>query len=303
MNYIDLHQDIAGAQLDPLYRMQTDFAQLTATDAKIVFGTGFTLPEKKLSDIVVRDLAWYTTQCATDPRWCMVQSARDVHKIMTSDTARGILFHVEGLPGFAGDWDTLESWYVQGLRSVGLVWNDDNQLGGGTNSARGLTELGKEFIRWCEERQILIDLAHMNPVMFADSMRVVTRPPFISHGGLYSLVPNRRNYADEQLRAVTSLGGVFGVFLARSAMTTEGAFSVTTIARHLMAAVDLVGEDAVTLGTDFGGMSSGAPAGLESAAQIGALWEELRHLGCSDIVIEKIAYMNAQRYLLEHLPS
>lgn len=283
--------------------MQTDLAQLKKADAKIVCATGFALPEEKLDEVIARDLAFYEAHCAADPAWRMVRTRGDLQEIMVTPDAHGIIFHIEGFPGFTGDWQLLEKWHAEGLRSVGLVWNDDDPLGGGTNSESGLTELGREFIAWCEERNILIDLAHANPMMFKDCLATITKPPFISHGGLYSVVPNRRNFTSGQLREVTSRGGIFGIFLAKSSMAKGRSFSVADIAQHIKTAVDLLGEDAVAMGTDFGGMTSGTPEGLSSVSEMENLWEELGKQGFTSRRTEKIAIGNARRYLSENLPQ
>jgi len=302
MNVIDLHQDIAGARLHPLLDIQTDFAQLEKANTKIVFATGFALPDETLEAVIAKDFAFYNEQCAKSPSWKFIKTAEDLKSVMSDPSAHGIIFHIEGFPGFAGDWQLLEQWYRQGLRSAGLVWNEDNLLGGGTNSNIGLTEIGREFIAWCEERNILIDLAHANPTMFKDCVAAAKKPLFISHGGLDSLVPSKRNYTNEQLKEVVAQGGVCGIFLAKSSMSAGEAFSVEDIAKHIKAAVDLLGEDAVALGTDFGGMISGTPQGLSSISDIENLWNELKILGFTSGQIEKIAFLNAQGYLETNLP-
>lgn len=302
MNYIDLHQDIAGAQSHPQLRSQTSFELLATAKAKIVFGTGFTLPEESLVDVVSRDLDFYDEQCTRNPEWKLLKTRHDVRTVIKSSDGHGVIFHIEGFPGFEGDWSVLDMWYERGLRSVGLVWNDDNPLGGGTNSTVGITELGREFIKRCEAKQILIDLAHTNPVMFADCLTVTERAPFISHGALFSLVPNKRNYTDVQLFEVVRRGGIVGIFLAKSALATSANFDVRDVALHIKRAIELLGNDAVALGTDFGGMIYGTPQHLTCVADIPNLWAALQDVGLSDVQIHNIAAGNAQRYLEQNLP-
>lgn len=281
-------------------REQTDFAKLESANTKLLLGTGFALPQERLADVIERDFAVYEAKCASGS-WRMVTGAQSLRDVMKG-SLRGILFHIEGFPGFE-DLSGAERWYVRGLRSAGLVWNDDNPLGGGTNSQNGITPLGREFIAWCESRKILIDLAHTNPVMFKEALASTTRPVFISHGGLMSAAPSKRNFTDEQVAAVVSRGGIFGVFFPKSAMSTGPAFSVDVIAEHIKSGINLFGEDAIALGTDFGGMISGTPAGLESVDKIAALWSALESAGLTASQIEKIAHGNALRYLLEQLPT
>lgn len=303
MKCIDLHEDMASSTGYPDLRAQTDVMQLAGAGVKLVVATGFTVPGERLDEVIIRDCAYYAALCAQYPEWRMVRTREDVVTVLHDPGAHGFLFHIEGLPDFVGGEETLERWYAAGLRSVGLVWNDDNPLGGGTNSSAGLTALGRACVAWCEAREVLIDLAHANPVMFADCMREVTRPPYISHGGLHSLVPHKRNYTDEQLKNLALRGGIMGVFLAKSTMAVRDDFTVLDSALHIQAAVSVMGEDAVSIGTDFGGVQSGLPTGLETVSQLPVLWEACRSVGLTENQIEKIAYRNASRYLGENMPK
>ncbi len=300
MKIIDLHQDISSSGSYLELRIQTDFTQLEKVNTKIVFATGFTAPDEKLIDTIERDFSFYEEWCIRNTKWKIIKTKEDLEGILTDSNAGGIIFHIEGFPDFIGDWNLLEKWYQRGLRSAGLVWNDDNSLGGGTNSNLGLTKLGLEFIRWCEDRGILIDLAHANRVMFKDILAVTKKPLFISHGGLESVVSNRRNFTDQQLKEVISRGGIFGIYFARSSMASGGEFTIADIVKHTRSAVLLLGENAVALGTDFGGMMSGTPDGLSSMSNIENLWRALRDEGFTEEQIEKIAFKNAQRFLKEN---
>lgn len=300
---IDLHQDLSSAQYFPELREQTSFAQLESVDTKMILGTGFTLPEENIFDVIERDLSFYESWCHKNPQWSLITTKSDMEEIRESTEKRGILFHIEGFPDFNGEWNTLAHWYERGLRSAGLVWNDDNPLGGGTHSDNGITALGQEFISYCEEKGILIDLAHANQNVFKDCLDVIQKPPFISHGGLYSLVPNRRNFTDTQLTQVTERGGIVGVFFAKSCMARGNTFTIDDIVAHIAHTVDLLGEDGVAIGTDFGGMTGGTPEEMSKVSQIDKLWKRLAEKGVSERQIEKIAHKNAERYFCENLPN
>ena len=303
MLYIDLHQDLASARMHEKLAHQTNPDLLKKVNAKVVLGTGFTLPQERIEYVLARDLAWYRGVCAHDPEWRMISTARDLKEVLAQDHVHGFLPHVEGMPGAPEDLRVLDDWVAAGIRSIGMVWNDDTPLGGGTKSTAGLTELGRAYLARMEEHSILVDLAHMNRVMFADVMAELTRPPFISHGGSAALVPHERNYTDAQLREVAERGGVIGIYLSQSTMVQGGAFILSDITEHIRHISDVAGEDAVALGTDFGGVLSGLPEGISSVGDIEKLWDALSAEGISQRQIEKIAYANAARYLCENLPE
>lgn len=303
MTFVDLHQDIASATTDLALSSQTDISQLEQARVKIVLGTGFTLPEEHLESVIERDLAFYAEQYKAHPNWRTILTGRDVENVLKTQNAHGIIFHIEGFPHLAKDWDLLDRWYQQGWRSAGLVWNDDNPLGGGTDSEAGLTSFGREFIAWCEERNILIDLAHANRYMFSDVIDSVKNPPFISHCGLYSVVSNYRNYTGDQLKEVARRGGICGIFFAKSAMAISETFEAEDIATHIKVAIDFAGEDAVAIGTDFGGIVSGTPSEIPSIIHLSRLQNALREIGLTERQIEKVTCQNAERYLRENLPA
>jgi membrane dipeptidase len=116
-------------------------------------------------------------------------------------------------------------------------------------------------------------------------------------------VPHERNYTDAQLREVAERGGVIGIYLSQSTMVQGGAFTLSDITEHIRHISDVAGEDAVALGTDFGGVLSGLPEGISSVGDIEKLWDALSAEGISQRQIEKIAYANAARYLCENLPE
>lgn len=302
MEFIDLHQDIAGAELHPVLKNQTSFEQLEFAQVKIVFGTGFALPEEDAAAVIERDFSYYEGVCARKPSWRIVLNADDLKHIVSTRDARGIVFHIEGLSASGTSSDALEAWHARGLRSIGPVWNTDNIYGGGTNSSNGLTSLGVALIEQAESLGILIDLSHANTVMCADMLGATKRPPFISHGGLSSVVDSRRNFTDDHVREVARRGGIVGIFFPKSSMARGSAFTVNDIAEHIRTAVDAIGEDAVAIGSDFGGMTSGTPRGLDSVSEIESLWKALLASGLTNGCVQKIAYGNARRYLSENLP-
>ena len=303
MQHIDLHQDMASAHLyaHPTLQPQTSPTQLRSAETRLVLGTGFTLPEEDIRNVILRDAVWYESRAGVGALR-LVRTKRDLDHVLTTPGAPGLLFHIEGLPGVS-DPALLETWHALGVRSIGIVWNDDNLLGGGTNGTQGLTQLGITCIERMESLGILLDLAHANPQLFEDCMHVASTTPYITHGGLASLVPHKRNYTDEQLIALAERGGIVGIYLAAGTMRSGKSFTLADIANHMRQAVDLLGEDAVAFGSDFGGVLSGLPPGLACAADTPHLWEALAAHGFAPRTIEKIAFKNAARYLAENLPT
>lgn len=79
------------------------------------------------------------------------------------------VFGIEGLD-FLNKIDDIDKIYNLGVRSVNIVWNNDNKFGGGAkgNKNRGLTPLGKKLVRKLVDTNIAIDLSHANEKTFYD---------------------------------------------------------------------------------------------------------------------------------------
>ena len=67
----------------------------------------------------------------------------------------------------------LEDLYNEGLRSILLVWNNENIYGSGVKTNKHLTSLGKEFLQEAIRLGIGIDLSHANEETFYDMIDVI----------------------------------------------------------------------------------------------------------------------------------
>ena len=69
------------------------------------------------------------------------------------------IYGVEGLD-YLKKIEDINEIYNLGVRSVNIVWNNDNKFGGGTKGekTRGLTALGEELVKKLVDKKIAIDL-------------------------------------------------------------------------------------------------------------------------------------------------
>jgi len=309
---IDLHQDlllhIKHREFYPQEHWQTNFEKLSRANGRLVTATAFPVPPKEnyfdsvTNELIESDLKEYNTYCIQDPRFFIVRGCEDVTKAVQNAESKdvcGILLHVEGLNVFENnDWTRLEHWYDIGWRSLGIVWNLTNGLGGGTKDPiQGLTRLGAEVIEWCQHKRMIIDFAHMNERTFFDVMKIVQGPIIVSHGNAYTLCSNQRNYTDEQLRCVAERDGVVGIFFAKTFLTGEQIATVTDVANHMDHFRKVMGIDHIAIGSDFGGIITGMVKGLDAIDRMPLLWQELEQRGYSFEMIEKIAWKNTTRVL------
>ncbi len=124
---------------------------------------------------------------------------------------------------------------------------------------KGLSDHGRRFVEQCNAERVFVDLAHIHRAAFWDAVEVhdASQPLIVTHTGVEGVKPHWRNLDDAQIKAVADSGGVVGVmaqgsFLSRKGGPRDGAMLI----EHMEHIIDVGGEDAVALGTDYDGAIS-----------------------------------------------
>ena len=234
---------------------------------------------------------------ATNKRLCKVRSAEDVDRVQREGKT-GALLGIEGAHALEGNLDHVDHFARRGVRYLGLLHFSANEAGypaygAGRRDGEGLTVWGKELVRRCEAASMIVDLAHINRAGFLDACRMATRPLIVSHTGVTRAHEHWRNIDDEQIRAVAEKGGVVGIIFCPRFL---GGDSVDDVVRHLRHVIDVGGEDAPALGSDWDGMIVPTPD-LCDAAHLPLLTDALLRAGFAEKAIAKVLRQNAQRVL------
>ena len=212
----------------------------------------------------------------------------------------GGLLGIEGAHPLEGEIGNLQVLYGAGFRVLGLTHFFDNELGGSLHGqggpGSGLSDFGRQVVDEMIEKRMIIDLAHASPQMVRDVLAIDGTRPIVSHTGIQGNCETRRNIPDELIRAVADKGGVIGIGYWRE--VTCGT-TPADIATSISAAIALVGEDHVSLGSDYDG-SVDAPF---DTAGLAALTQALIDAGLSEDRIAKVMGGNMMRYLSETLPE
>ncbi len=205
---------------------------------------------------------------------------------------------IEGGQALEARLDVIEPFARRGVRYLGLLHFSANAIGApakgrGSDPSQGLTEFGRDVIRECERCGVIVDLAHINRRGFMEAIELATLPLMVSHTGVVGVHKHWRNIDDEQLRAVAAGGGCVGVIFAPRFL---GGASIDSVIEHLLHIIDVAGEDAPALGSDFDGFVI-PPDGLEDIAALPNLTVALARRGVATRVIEKILGGNVLRVL------
>ena len=169
-----------------------------------------------------------------------------------------ISFDIEGGKVFGEDLAMVALYRDLGVRQVHMVYNRDNEIGGGCQGAgtdhgaapgKGLTDFGRAVVKEINRVGMLMDCSHNSKQTSLDICRESTRPVIFSHANVRALTPHPRNIDDEQIKAVMATGGMvavngIGVFLGHTIETD-------VLVGHIDYLVKLVGAEHVGIGLDY----------------------------------------------------
>lgn len=177
---------------------------------------------------------------------------------------------------------------------------------GAPNAGRygeGLTDFGREFCAAMQSRRILVDLAHVNRAGFFDAVEATdpSVPLVVTHTGVAGVRPLWRNIDDEQLRVIGERGGTVGIVFHTYFL--HGVFGTTIdhIVDHAEHIVRVLGEDFVSLGSDYDGGIS-LPKDLPDITYQPRIVQRMLERGWSDSAIKKFLGGNFLRVLKEVRP-
>ena len=209
----------------------------------------------------------------------------------------GALIGAEGGHALSGNLENLERLDAAGFRMIGLTHFFDNKLGGSLHgiSNQGLTDFGRDVVKAMEAKKIIVDLAHASPQMAADVLAIATRPAVVSHTGIHGNCETKRNFSDELMKQIADKGGLIAIGFWEAATCDT---SPKGVAKTIVAAIKLLGEDHVALGSDY----DGSIAVAFDVSELPSLTQALMTAGLTETTIAKIMGGNSIEFLKSNLP-
>lgn len=150
--------------------------------------------------------------------------------------------------------DRIDILYGFGIRMMGLVYSESNQLGSGLkeNHDGGLTYFGHEAVERLNLIGMAIDVSHCGERTAMDAINASEKPIFISHTGAKALLDVKRFKSDDVMQACAEKGGVIGIEAAPHTTITKKneEHTIESFMEHFEYTKDLVGIDHVSFGPD-----------------------------------------------------
>lgn len=215
-------------------------------------------------------------------------------------TIVGLLL-TEGAHPLEGDIANVLRLFDEGYRAMGLQHFFDNELGGSLHgqSQSGLTDFGFDAVREMWRLSIAVDLAHASEAVSRDVLSLPEAGPvFISHGGVRDActASQQRNLPDDVLSDIAARGGIVGIGYFEGAICD---ISPQGIADAMIKAIDLMGVDAVALGSDY----DGTVAVAFDTSELAVITHQLIEAGLSEADIRAVMGENARRFFRQSLPG
>jgi microsomal dipeptidase-like Zn-dependent dipeptidase len=215
-------------------------------------------------------------------------------------TIVGLLL-TEGAHPLEGQIDNVQRLFDEGYRAMGLQHFFDNKLGGSLHgqSQTGLTDFGFDAVREMWRLNIAVDLAHASEQTSRDVLGMPEAGAvFISHGGVRDdcTASQQRNLPDDVLLQIAQRGGIVGIGYFEGAICD---ISPEGVASAIVSAIDLMGVEAVALGSDYDGTVSTA----FDTSELAVITHQLLKGGLSEADIRAVMGQNSRRFFSTSLPQ
>src|SRR5262245_33178357 len=200
----------------------------------------------------------------------------------------------------------------------------------------GLTDFGREVVREMNRLGMMVDISHVADKTFWDAIEVSQAPVIASHSSARALTDVPRNMTDEMLAAVGKKGGVVMVNFGKGFVNTKAVkpspelqakmdevrnqysgdpatmraklrelqgppprVTLDMLIEHFAHIARIAGIDHVGIGSDFDGVGSQLPEGMEEISKLPAITYELLKRGYSDADVKKVLGENFLRTMAE----
>ena len=227
-------------------------------------------------------------------------------------TPIGYILAMEGADPIV-DIDHAAIWWELGLRSVNLAHYGKSRYAVGTGGDGPLTPDGILLLEEFERLGMILDATHLSDTSFFQALDVFSGPVLASHNNCRELVPDGRQFSDEQIRLLIDRGAVIGAALDAwmlvpgwiRGQTTRDVVALDAVADHIDRVCQLAGNARhAAIGSDLDGGfgTEQVPLGLDRISELQKLDAILSDRGYPPGDIDAIFHGNWLRFFREHLP-
>ena len=181
-----------------------------------------------------------------------VETIDDIHRAKAAGRV-GIILGWQNTSALEDRVEFVELFRDLGVRVMQLTYNTQNLVGSGCWEGRdgGLSDFGREVVDEMNRTGVLVDLSHVGATTSADAIAHSTRPVAYTHCCPTGMKDHPRNKTNEALRKVADRGGFIGVATYPPFLPWGDDTTVNDCVEVFEYMIDVAGEEAVGIGTDF----------------------------------------------------
>lgn len=201
------------------------------------------------------------------------------------------IFAVEGGWVIENDIDRLQILKNDGIKMLTLTWNNENPIGGGCNTNKGLTDFGKDVIKNLNLLKIATDLSHLNIKTFYKALETADFP-LATHSNCYEICPHQRNLTLEQMKLIAQKDGVIGLTFYPPFLEGD---VFEKIYENIFLLCENNLENNIAIGSDFDGAEMDKK--LHKTSDIPFLYNYLKQRGLKKTLLDKIFFENGYKFI------
>jgi membrane dipeptidase len=205
-------------------------------------------------------------------------------------------------------------WWNLGLRSVNLAHYGQSRYAVGTGDDGPLTPEGVQLLKEFEQLGMILDATHLSDTSFHQALEIFHGPVLASHNNCRALVPDGRQFSDQQIRMLIERDAVIGSALDAWMLfpgwvrgrTSREVVGLEAVADHIDHVCQLAGNHRhAAIGSDLDGGfgTEQSPIGMDRISNLQDLGEILIRHGYADTAIDDIFHGNWLRFFRKNLPS
>ena len=219
-----------------------------------------------------------------------------------SENAAALILSVEDARILAGELARVDRLYDLGVRILTPLWKGLTCIGGSHDTDAGLTDFGRAAINRAISLGMIPDISHASVGSADEIFEIAERhhsPVIASHSNSYAVCPVSRNLRDRQVARILETDGIIGLNLHINFLTQNGQATVADLIPHVEHFLSLGAENALCLGCDMDGCT--LPPDVSGIAELSRLAELMGRRNYPDLLIEKIFFENANRFIWKYI--
>ncbi|MGH9434542.1 MAG: dipeptidase [Terriglobia bacterium] len=218
----------------------------------------------------------------------------------------GFILSMEGADPIVSP-DQTRQWWDDGLRVVGLAHYGVSAYAHGTAAAGGLTGKGQDLLKAMDETGMILDVTHLADDSFWQAVKLFQGPVLASHNNCRALVPDDRQFSDDQIRYLIErdavIGAAFDAWMLYPGWvrgeTSNSVVGIEAVVDHIDHVCQLAGNarhSAIGSDLDGGFGTEQCPHGLDTIVDLQQIPGLLAKRGYSDGEVEGIMHGNWLRF-------